>query len=165
MDSRSIVRLTLGFLALSGCASWDGHYTSAVRARNEIGDRCNALRDTWRADQVAGLPASSVESDRQRMMVCVSEFRDAQANVEEAWRLHVAAVAQLGDALQSAGQNAQDAGAAYGRAAASLSPPPSPPAPLPPPESGSMYQHPQPPHGCIALVPVPGPGLNPCPSP
>jgi hypothetical protein len=163
MNSRSMLGVALGGLVLAGCVSWDHHYTDAVRVRNEIGDQCNALRDTWRADLAAGAPVEAVASDHQRMMTCVADFRQAQANVEQAWNAHAAAVAQLGRALGSAGDDFSAAGARYGQAAQSIQPPPAPPPPNPVGTLDDLYKPAPLPHGCIGEVPVSGPGLNPCP--
>ena len=159
--------LVLGLLCfvLAGCASWDHHYTSAVAVRNQIGDQCNVLRDTWRADMAAEQPVSTIETDHQRMMMCVADFRRAQSDVEAAAAAHAAAVAQLGASLQSAASDMRVTATTYRQAAQSIQRPP-PPAPLPPvPDLSDMYAHTPPPHGCLGLAPVPGPGLNPCPVP
>jgi hypothetical protein len=43
--------------------------------------------------------------------------------------------------------------------------PPPPVSPPPGADLGDMYKHVPPAHGCIGMVPVQGPGLNPCPPP
>ena len=126
----------VGLLALTGCAAATG-----VTKPRELTVASRPLPETYETHGAYSQPTQEQEEAERR----------------EAWR-------EVAHALQSMSDDMQGAANAYGNAARSTQPPPAPPAQLPTVTFDPGYVHAPAPHGCIGLAPVPGPGLNPCPS-